>query len=488
MFEDFCSSTDKKEKSKGAYKLVLNMYAEYTGEDLSMLTKEYAQSFSDKMCQDAFAGKYSFKTVAVRLSYISAICDFAVANLEKYDYPSNFINHFAFIDKPTYTIHVSHNDIVTKKDLDKLCIMLKKDNPMLYAFVMLIAGCGLKPHEPRMLKFGNIIKDNDDNYALIFKKKNASEYIKLPDAVLDALNHYIEDSKKNCLEDDYIFTNRNNTPYGERGIQKMLKTYCDNHNLPNIKLYALRNSAAVYMLDGNASSHDVAATLRIKDKWIARYNGVVKDIKNSALDYSRLSKVLSVGFATDLRGLSIEDLKTVNLKIDRIILYDNEYTAVLDDFYMKGSGIYPDIHTVSAPLCVIYDTDENCYIADCLKCGSLLSSSADIKELVKIDDNTDIYAILSNSRKVCIDVKDKKLDNISTLKRSSLADLNELGSFVMNNGSLIYLAYKKLDIDVIKAILGDNYTPISFKQLSLIENRYKGGYSNGSGRQVWIPD
>ena len=212
MFEDFCSSTEKKEKSKGAYKLVLNMYADFTNEDLSLLTKEYAQAFSDRMCQDAFAGKYSFKTVAVRLSYLSAICDFAVANLEKYDYPATFTNQFAFIEKPTYTIHVSHNDIVTKKDFDTLCVMLRKDNPMLYAFVMLIAGCGLKPHEPRMLKFGNIIKDNDDNYALIFKKKNASEYIKLPDAVLDALNCYIEDSKKEYSEDDYIFTSRNNTP------------------------------------------------------------------------------------------------------------------------------------------------------------------------------------------------------------------------------------------------------------------------------------
>ncbi len=135
-----------------------------------------------------------------------------------------------------------------------------------------------------------MLQDANGNYGIRLKvTEHAYRYVKLPDDIVELINQY---AKQRTDSQPYFFLNKKGKAVSARALQNRLREACLECKVKPFTYNDLRNLSQAVMIKGGAPLGKLAEYVNVKNlNWFFRYNRVVEELKDAAVDYSYIKIV-----------------------------------------------------------------------------------------------------------------------------------------------------------------------------------------------------
>ncbi|GEM_PF-4096686 len=286
IFDDYALNRFKKHNTKLQYLYAIAALCNYSKCDFLALTAQHVQDFFHKFEQNA-----DISTVKYNLRIYRAVARFVDAKAKEYDISPIYTAYFTTLILPETEVELDPNDLPTFEEIDQVFQYVKSNNEMaLFIAMSLALRCGMTIHEITSLKRPMFFQDAKGNYGIRMKVSNTSDrFVKVPEDVANIIMHYVSARFSDVPN---LLLNKQNRPVSIRSLQNWLRSACLACDVEPFTLNQLRVISVSHMLKSGAPEKKIAEYINVKGTaWFFRYNRVVKELEDSAVDYTHIKIV-----------------------------------------------------------------------------------------------------------------------------------------------------------------------------------------------------
>lgn len=258
----------------------------YAKKDFLQLTFTLVQGYFSSISTTTSLG-----TRKNRMRVYLAVARYADKNALFYHIDTLLTSAFQTVTLEEQNIVYQAKDLPSLKDIDCVLDYFKKTGDMvMFIAVALALCCSLPTSELISLKKEMFFQDLSGRYGIRISISNTNDrFVKVPDDIAQLIIKYAESRNDTC---PYLLLNAYSKPLGARTLQNRLLSACKACDVIPFTMLGLRVLGTTLMLKGDAPLDKVAEHINVKKKdWFFRYNRVVKELDNSAVDYIHLKIV-----------------------------------------------------------------------------------------------------------------------------------------------------------------------------------------------------
>lgn len=286
IFDEYALDRFKKSNTKLQYLYAIASLCNDTKCDFLELTDKKVQHFFESFQREA-----DLATVKYNLRIYIAIARYLDSNVSKYQLPMLYTQFFTSLSLPEQEIEINPEDLPSFQDIDQVLQYIKRQNQMvLFVAISLALRCSMTVHEITSLKKEMFFQDAKGNYGIRIKVSNTSDrFVKIPEDVAIIIMNYVS---SRFVEVPHLLLNKRNRPLSIRSLQNWLRDACIATNVKPFTLNQLRILSVAHMLKCGVPEEKVAEYMNVKGTaWFFRYNRVVKELEDTAVDYTHIKIV-----------------------------------------------------------------------------------------------------------------------------------------------------------------------------------------------------
>ena len=227
-------------------------FCTYIDKDFCDATKEDCEKYANYIKDLVFDNIIATNTGYAKLSCLSSFGKFIINNIDE-----DFINHFAYITRPTHEFYLQDADMPTFDDIMIILDSAGKDK-RLKAMLSLVIHFAFTTSDIIYLKTKDILLDTKGfPYGIAVSRYSQQFILKLDKATAKALKDYMDNT---YFHNEFLFNNNSYKQFSARHIQKtirsfMKKTFADEKYYT---LNTLRNASISMMYAAGASDQDIS--------------------------------------------------------------------------------------------------------------------------------------------------------------------------------------------------------------------------------------
>lgn len=283
IFEDYAQNRFKKSMTKMQYLYAIASLCNYCKCDFLSLTASSVQNFFTWFQKEA-----DLSTVKYNLRIYRAVSRFIDEYATVYKVPAVYTQFFNSLILPEEEVEIDPNGLPDFQTIDRVFQYAKEKNEMVLFLAMSLAlRCSMTIHEITELKKEMFFQDAKGNYGIRMKVSNTTDrFIKIPEDVAIIIMNYIS---TRFVEVPNLLLNKQNRPISNRSLQNWLRSACIASGVEPFTLNQLRVLSVSHMLKCGVPEEKVADYINVKGTaWFFRYNRVVKELDDSAVDYTHI--------------------------------------------------------------------------------------------------------------------------------------------------------------------------------------------------------
>ncbi len=286
ILDEYALNRFKKVQTKLQYLYAIASLCNHTKSDFLTLTDKKVQDFFEHFSQEA-----DLSTVKYNLRIYRAIARFIDEHAKLYKVSPIYTQFFTTVSLPEQEIEIDPADLPSFEEIDRVFQYAKEKNEMVLFIAMSLAlRCSMTIHEITALKKEMFFQDAKGNYGIRIKVSNTSDrFVKIPEDVANIIMNYVS---TRFAEVPNLLLNKQNRPVSIRSLQNWLRSACISCNIKPFTLNQLRVLSVAHMLKSGAPEKKIAEYINVKGTaWFFRYNRVVKELEDSAVDYTHIKIV-----------------------------------------------------------------------------------------------------------------------------------------------------------------------------------------------------
>lgn len=286
IFEDYSLNRFKKSITKMQYLYAIASICNYNKCDFLALTVNSVKNFFTWFQQEA-----DLSTVKYNLRIYRAVARFIDEYASVYEVSATYTQFFNSLVLPEEEVEIDPKGLPSFQEIDRVFQYAKEKNEMVLFIAMSLAlRCSMTIHEITSLKREMFFQDAKGNYGIRMKVSNTSDrFVKIPEDVAVIIMNYVS---TRFVEVPNLLLNKQNRPVSNRSLQNWLRNACISSNVPPFTLNQLRVLSVAHMLKCGVPEQKVADYMNVKGTaWFFRYNRVVKELEDSAVDYTHIKIV-----------------------------------------------------------------------------------------------------------------------------------------------------------------------------------------------------
>ncbi len=286
IFDQYASEKLKKERTKGQYwYVVCSICNEAKCDFLDITPKQVTEYFSYLMPNT------TLKSTNYNLSVLRALSRYLDENADRYQLEPKFLSLFSEIKVEFPDMEFRVEDLPSLKNIDTILSYYKRNGDMVgFLACSLVLRTALTTNEMVLLDRKMFFQDANGNYGVRIPISNyAYRFIKIPDDVAALITQY---TSQRIDDNPSLFLNKKGKKISARALQNRLHEACLACEIPPFTYNDLRTLSQAILIKDGAPLDKVAEHTNIKKlDWFFRYNRVVKELEDSAVDYAHI-KVL----------------------------------------------------------------------------------------------------------------------------------------------------------------------------------------------------
>lgn len=283
LFDNYADQNFKDIKTKTEYWENVCLLCNYTKTDFLSLTLPLVQDYFSSI-----AGSVTLGTRKHRLRVYVALARYADEHALLYKIGSSLASVFQLVGLEELNMEYKLENLPSLQDVDRVLAYFKETGDMvMFISIGLALFCSQTTDEIISLEKGMIFQDLAGNYGIRIAISNLNDrFVKIPKDLAQIIVCYLNSRTD---ESPYLLLNAYKRQLGAYTLQHRLREACKECGGPMFTMNKLRVLGIVYMIKGGAPLDKVAEHINVKKKdWFFRYNRVVKELDNSAVEYAHL--------------------------------------------------------------------------------------------------------------------------------------------------------------------------------------------------------
>lgn len=276
----------QKERTKKEYRYVLTSLCNELGCDFLDITAGKIQEYFEKHKSDLDA-----RTLKYQLRIFQALAKYLDEHAKELGREPNYLSCFLSLDFEAPDVMIEPRNLPSFLEIDKVLSHLKaQGDTSVFLAAVLALRCSLTIHEVVTLKQEMFFQDRNGNYGLRMKISTVNDrFVKLPEDVVELVRLH---TKNRTTDSPYLLVNRRQKAMSIRSLQMKLRQACVDCEVSPFSMNDLRVLSTAMMIKEGASPDKIAEYIHIKNKdWFFRYDRVVEELNDAAVDYSHLKIV-----------------------------------------------------------------------------------------------------------------------------------------------------------------------------------------------------
>ena len=285
IFQEYAVRFEKK-RTKKEYVYVLNSLCNDTECDFLDLTFAKVQNYFSRHKADLDS-----KTLKYQLRIFQAVARFLDEHAADYDLTPHFLSCFLMLDFEEPDVLIVPETLPNFASIDKVLGYLKANqDTAVFLAATLALRCSLTINEVVSLKQDMFFQDLNGNYGLRMKVSPVNDrFVKLPQDVVEVISVHLA---KRTHDSVFLLLNKHGKPLSIRSLQNRLRDACLACQVKPFTMNHLRTLSTAFMMKEGAPPDKIAEYINIKNQdWFFRYDRVVEELKDSAVDYTHLKIV-----------------------------------------------------------------------------------------------------------------------------------------------------------------------------------------------------
>lgn len=273
-------------RTEQQYIYVFNALCNHAQCDFLDISKEQIKSYFAGIDQSTV-----IKSTNYDLSVLRAVSRYMDENAAVLQIMPRYLDLFSVIDVMFPDMQFRVEELPDFKSVDRVLGYFKSEGDMVgFLSCSLVLRTTLTTNELVSLERNMLLQDADGNYGIRLKlTSHAYRYVKLPDDIVDLINQYARQRADNL---PYFFLNKKGKAVSARALQNRLREACLACQVTPFTYNDLRNLSQALMIKEGAPLDKLAEHINVKKMgWFFRYNRVVEELDDSAVDYSHLKIV-----------------------------------------------------------------------------------------------------------------------------------------------------------------------------------------------------
>lgn len=271
----------KKERTGQQYVYVFNAVCNFAKCDFLDISKEQIKGYFSEIDPNA-----TIKSTNYDLSVLRAVSRYMDENSSEFGIEPRFLELFSAIDVMFPDLQFRIEDMPDLESINYVLEFFKKEGDMVgFLSCSMVLRTTLTTNELVSLRRDMLLQDANGNYGIRLKvTEHAYRYVKLPDDIVELINQY---AKQRTDSQPYFFLNKKGKAVSARALQNRLREACLECKVKPFTYNDLRNLSQAVMIKGGAPLGKLAEYVNVKNlNWFFRYNRVVEELKDAAVDYS----------------------------------------------------------------------------------------------------------------------------------------------------------------------------------------------------------
>lgn len=285
IFQDYSARFEKK-RTRKEYVYVLNSLCNEAECDFLDLSFARVQTYFSHHKADLDS-----KTLKYQLRIFQAVARFLDEHASDYDLTPHFLSCFLMLDFEDPDVLILPETLPDFASIDKVFAYLKANqDTSVFLAATLALRCSLTINEVVSLKKDMFFQDLNGNYGLRMKVSQVNDrFVKLPQDVVDIIQVHLANRTQDSV---FLLLNKHGKQLSIRSLQNRLRDACLACEVKPFTMNHLRTLSTAFMMKEGAPPDKIAEYINIKNQdWFFRYDRVVEELKDSAVDYTHLKIV-----------------------------------------------------------------------------------------------------------------------------------------------------------------------------------------------------
>lgn len=286
LFDAYADTHFENVKTKTEYWENVCMLCNHAKKDFLQLTLPMVEAYFSSITTSVNLG-----TRKHRMRVYVALARYADENALLYGLGSSLASVFQLVGLEELDMEYKLEDLASLQDVDCLLAYFKRTGDMAMFISMCLAlFCSLSTSELIALEKTMLFQDLAGNYGIRIPISNLNDrFVKIPNDLAQIIIQYLN-SRTN--DSPYLLLNAYGKKMGTYTIQQRLREACKECGVSGCTMNKLNVLGTAYMIKGNAPIGKLAEHVNIKKtEWFYRYNRLVKELDDSAVDYIHLKVV-----------------------------------------------------------------------------------------------------------------------------------------------------------------------------------------------------
>lgn len=286
LFNSYAHEKFKEPDTRTEYLENICYLCNYAKTDFLRLTFPVIQDYFSSLSSSVRLG-----TQKNRMRMYLAVARYADENASLYEIKAPLASAFQLVALEELDMEYRLEDLPSLQNVDHILSYFKNNGDMvMFISVALALFCCQSTSVIVALKKEMFFQDLAGNYGIrIAISSLNNRFIKVPTDLAQIIIQY---TQKRSDSSPYLLLNSYSKPIKAHTIQLRLSNACKECGVPSFTMNKLRILGTTLMIKGGAPLDKVAEHINVKKKdWFFRYNRVVKELGNSAVDYIHLKIV-----------------------------------------------------------------------------------------------------------------------------------------------------------------------------------------------------
>lgn len=283
IFNDYVRDKKIKARTRQQYFYVICSLCNYTKCDFLDISASQINDYFKQLLPNE-----PLKSTNYDVSVLRAVARYIDETAEQYHILEGYLELFADLNIEFPDMQFELKDLPELSDIDTILEYFKNEGELVgFLACAMVLRTALTTNEMVKLKRDMFFQDQNGNYGVRFPISNyAYRFIKIPDDIAALITQY---TNKRSDNNPSLFLNKKGKPISSRALQNRLRQACLSCHIKPFTYNDLRTLSQAIMIKDGAPLERIAQQINVKKlDWFFRYNRVVKELEDSAVDYMHI--------------------------------------------------------------------------------------------------------------------------------------------------------------------------------------------------------
>lgn len=283
IFDEYTVKNLTKARTKGQYWYVICNLCNMAKCDFLTLSVSHINAYFSHITPDT-----PLKSTNYDLTVLRAISRYLDENAEQYQLSPRYLSLFSELKVEFPNMQFRAEDLPSLSDVDTILAYFKDQGDMVgFIACSMVLRAAFTTTEIVKLNREMLFQDLNGNYgARLPISSHAYRFVKIPDDIATLIIQYTSQRTDN---NPSLLLNKKGQTVSARALQNRLHDACTQCHIPLFTYNDLRTLSQAIMIKDGAPVDKIAKQTNVKKTdWFFRYNRVVNELENAAVDYSHI--------------------------------------------------------------------------------------------------------------------------------------------------------------------------------------------------------